>query len=377
MKIRVALIALALPFAAEASDGKFPGAGIDYNNVVQYDFSRLTTGGQPHTITSDGYLDITSVAHFRFTPESEIWLGTEISPVVPVPPGQRRWVGGTGLNVTDLNYYYQGHDSTFRIGKYEVPFGRAQDAAPGLYTGNFVSAYDLAGVIGGNYEYRFYTDSLGIIAPAVSTYFADTSVLSKSFFRPSSQARRSDGGSTNTGKFNNYAVVVNWLAPEAIPYLEVQVGYMSNHKGEPFAPSPPDPPQIAANENLRTVSLRYMLPFTSTTDLGTTLSGHYVDIVPFVEYVKVNNEGGVAGMDTSYLTTSLTVDYGRWAYGVTRTYKSIDPSGASRSDEYVAEASVVYHLTGLIDVAVSGGRGKQGGSTSNLFGVAFAFNGAF
>lgn len=364
--------ALALVGAAEASNGRYPGVGVDYSTAIQYDFSALRVPNQPHTVTTNGYFDITNALHFRLNPQDEIWLGTEISPVTDTRPGQRRWLGGTGLNVTDLNWYHQGYVYSFRLGKFDVPFGRAQDAAPGLYTNGFVAPYALGGVDGGTVEYRFYTDSLGTIAPSLSVYAADTSILSRSYFRPSQQARRSDGGATNTGKPDNMAAVVNWRSPAALPYLEVQVGYMANHKGDVSAASP-----TAANEQMRAASVRYMIPFVASTELGPTLAGRYFDLVPFVEYVKVHNENGVPGFDTEYLTTSLTFDAGRFAYGLTHTNKAIDPSGGPRTNEYITEASMVYHLTGLIDLALSGGRQRQGGQTSGLLGISIALNGSF
>jgi hypothetical protein len=369
-------VGIALGFSlagqVQASNGRYPGLGMDYSTAIQYDFSGLDVPHQPHTITTNGYFDITTAVHFRLTTIDEIWVGSEVSPVTDTRPGDRRWLGGTGLNITDVNWYHQGYVSSFRLGKYDVPFGRAQDAAPGLYTPDFVAPYALGGMNGGTYEYRFYTDNWGTIAPSLSVYAADTSVLSRSFLRPSQQARRSDGGATNTGKLDNAAAVVNWRSPAAIPYLEVQVGYMSNHKGDVSAASP-----TAANEQMRAVSVRYMIPFVTTTDLGPTLAGRYLDLVPFVEYVRVHNENGVPGFGTEYLTTSLTFDAGRFAYGLTHTNKQISPTGASRYNEYLTEASMVYHVTGLVDLALSGGRSRQGGHTSGLLGISITLNGAF
>ena len=115
----------------------------------------------------------------------------------------------------------------------------------------------------------------------------------------------------------------------------------------------------------------------STTELGETLSGHYFDIVPFVEYVDVTNENGIAGNDTRYLTTSLTLDRGRFAYGLTHTDKHLDAAFGNGSSEWVSELSVVYHLTGVIDLTLSGGRTRQDGQTSNLVGLAIGYSGAF
>ncbi|MGA7438946.1 MAG: hypothetical protein WBW32_12570 [Luteibacter sp.] len=372
MRAITGFLALCTCLTANASTGRYPGFGIDYGTAIQYDFSGLSASNQPNRVTTNGYFDITNDLHFRFNPNNEIWLSTEISPVTSARPGERRWLGGTGLNVADLNWYHQGEKDTWRLGKIDLPFGRAQSAAPGLYTGDFVSPYALGGLIGGTYERRFSSYTLGTLAPSLSVYAADTSVLSRAFFRPSTQARRSDGGATNTGKPNNVAAVLNWRAPAALPYLEVQLGYMANHKGDINAANP-----TAANEQSRTASVRYLIPFAPTTLLSPTLAAHYVDIVPFVEYVRTHNENGVPGFDTSYLTTSLTLDTGRLAWGLTHTHRHISPAGSGSSTEYLTEASVVYHLTGLIDVGLSGGRSRQAGQTSNLLGVQIVLNGAF
>jgi hypothetical protein len=372
LRYSVIAAALGLTMPVLASTGRYPGFGIDYSTAIQYDFSRLDVPRQPRTITTNGYLDIATDAHFRLNPADEIWLSMELSPVTDTRPSERRWLGGTGLNVNDLNWYHQGYDESFRIGKFDVPFGRAQNVAPGLYTPDFVSPYALGGMIGGTYERRFSSYRFGTIAASASVYFADTSVLSKPYFRPSDQARRSDGGATNTGKPNNVAAVVNWRAPESLPYLEVQLGFMANQKGDTSAANP-----TASNEQLRVASVRYMIPFVGTTQLSPTLAGRYLDLVPFVEYVKVSNENGVPGFDTAYLTTSLTFDAGRFAYGVTHTNKRLRPRGGPNTNEYITEGSVVYHATGLIDLAFSAGKARQGGQTSGLLGFSVTLNGAF
>src|SRR6201991_374565 len=192
--LRCSVVAATLMASTQglASNGRYPGLGMDYSTAIQYDFQRLDVPRQPRTITTNGYLDIATDAHFRLNPQDEIWVSTEISPVTDTRPGERRWLGGTGLNVNDLNWYHQGYNNAFRIGKFDVPFGRAQDQAPGLYTSDFVAPYALGGMIGGTYERRFSSYRFGTIVPVVSVYFADTSVLSKAYFRPSDQARRSD-----------------------------------------------------------------------------------------------------------------------------------------------------------------------------------------
>jgi len=98
--------------------------------------------------------------------------------------------------------------------------------------------------------------------------------------------------------------------------------------------------------------------------------------VPLVEYADVQNEDAVAGNDTRYLTTSVTVDYGRWVFGATRTDKRRPwTPGAGRHD-YLNELSMGYRVTGQLTMALSVGSQAQAGQDSNLVGFALTYEGA-
>lgn len=366
-----------LPGVAEADDGMYPNVGIEYDATFQYDRSKAKSGHD--RATSDGYLDLVSTVHFRFSPDTEIWLGTEVNPVVDIKPGQERWFKGMGLTVTDLNFYQQGVSTGYRIGKIQVPFGRAQDVAPGLYAKDFVKAYDRGGMLGATGEYRYFNERIGNIAPSLSLYTQDNTFLSRPYLRPGKKVSRADGGAANTGRLNSYAATVNWTSWPALPFLEAQLAYMRNAEGRPVPPPTPDPGQPpqpatpAAAETVTGISLRAIIPSARSTDLGPTLHGEYLDFVPFVEYVDVRNEGGNQGADTSYLTTALTVDYGRWNCGITGTRKGL----AGKPDERLAELSVGYQLTGVIKLAGSIGREKVDGKTSDLIGFTVTYSGGY
>lgn len=368
---------LAVSDAAQADDGMYPNIGVEYDATFQYD--RTKAKGGSRSTTGDGYLDLVSTVYFRFSPDSEIWLGTELNPVVDLEPGEDRWFGGMGLTVTDLNFFHQGVSTGYRVGKFQVPFGRAQDNAPGFYTQDFIGAYDRGGMLGATGEYRFFGERMGTLAPSLSVYTQDNTFLSRPYLRPGTKASRADGGAANTGRLDSYAAVVNWTSFAGMPFVEAQLGYMRNAKGTPVPPpdadpgQPPPPAAPAAAESVRGASLRAIIPSTRSTELGPTLDGSYLDFVPFVEYVEIDNEGGNLGADTTYLTTALTVNYGRWIYGVTRTRRDID----GEPDEHVSELSVAYQLTGLIQVAGSLGRQEIGGERADLVGVSFTYSGGY
>lgn len=357
---------------AHADKGYYPNVGMDYSAVMQYDFSRSEgDGASAPRNTTDFYPDIQSSVYVRFSPNDQVRLSTEFNPVNPPGNGEKRTFGGLGLVVNELNYYKLTQHTQLQVGKLQVPFGRAMDAAPGLYTNDFVATYDLGGMLGATYAYRWFGQKVGMVQGGVNLYTADTTELSRPFLRGGARAQRSDGGPANTGRLDSYAVTVNWDSIPAVPFLELQAGYMRNRAGE----AQPNT-GAADDEVIAIVSARYIWAPASSADLDTTLRGRYLDIVPLVEYAHVQNENAVAGNDTRYLTTSLTVDYGRWVFGATRTDKRRPwAPGAGRHD-YLNELSCGYRLSGQLTVALSVGSQAQGGQDSNLVGFALTYSGA-
>ncbi|BAN48775.1 hypothetical protein [Metapseudomonas resinovorans] len=359
---------------ASADSGQYPNVGMDYDATFQYDFTRAdhSTPGTSRT-TTDGYPDINATFYLRFSTDSQIHLTTELNPINPPNDGEDRFFEDVGLQVNELAYDYQSSRYSFSLGLVQVPIGRAQDAAPGLYTSDFVAVYDLDGMLGGTFAYRFFGDQLGVIETDLTLYRQDTSVLSRPYFQSGQQVDRNDGGPANNGKINSYAVAVNWLAIPALPFLELQAGQMRNQGGDFDGVD-----GSADDEVVNLASLRYIYAVPRSTDLDTTLSGQYLDVVPFIEYADVDNEGAIPGNDTRYLTTSLTLDYGLWAFGLTRTDKRRpNDTGGGDTHDYLNELSVTYALTGQLSIGVSAGTQKQDGENDNILGLAITYSGGY
>lgn len=357
---------------ARADKGYYPNVGMDYSAVLQYDYSRAEgDGATAPRNTTDFYPDIQSSFYVRFSPNDQVRLSTELNPINPPANGEKRTFGDIGLVINELNYYKLTQHTQLQVGKLQVPFGRAMDAAPGLYTNDFVSTYDLGGMLGATYAYRWFGQKAGMVQGGLNLYTADTTELSRPFLRSGARAQRSDGGPANTGKLDSYALTVNWNSIPALPYLELQAGYMRNRAGVAQPDTGP-----ADDEVISVVSARYIWAPESSADLDGTLRGRYLDVVPLVEYADVQNEDAVAGNDTRYLTTSVTVDYGRWVFGATRTDKRRPwAPGAGRHD-YLNELSMGYRVTGQLTMALSVGSQAQGGQDSNLVGFALTYEGA-
>ncbi|WP_077049287.1 hypothetical protein [Pseudomonas sp. KK4] len=374
---RLAVVLVGSVCAAEsvlADDGQYPNVGMDYDATFQYDHTHADSPQGGNRNTGDAYPDINTTFYFRFTHDQQIQLATEINPVAGPEPGQKRFFEDVGLVINDLNYYQNNANSAFSVGKYHVPFGRAQDQAPGLYTNDYVATYDLDGMLGGTVAYRYFDQTLGMIEPNLSVYTADNSFLGRPYLRHGEKLRRSDGGPSNTGKLDSYAVTVNWIAIPAVPYLEMQAGYMFNKKAEDETQ---DTPPGEDDETIKIASARYIWAYAPSTDLEPTLAGRYFDIVPFVEFADVDNEGGIKGNDTRYLTTSLTFDFGDWALGATRTDKHRQSTGGADHQDYLNEISLTYNITGQIKLGLSAGTQKEDGQMSELIGLALTYSGGY
>jgi hypothetical protein len=374
---RLAVLLMGSVYALEsplADDGQYPNVGMDYDATFQYDHVHSDSPQGGNRNSSDAYPDINATFYYRFSHDQQIQFSTEINPIAGPEPGQKRFFEDVGLVVNDLNYYQNNANSAFSVGKYHVPFGRAQDQAPGLYTNDYVATYDLDGMLGGTVAYRFFDQKLGMIEPNLSVYSADNSFLGRPYLRHGEKLRRSDGGPSNTGKLDSYAVTVNWIAIPAVPYLEMQTGYMFNKKAEDETQASPPGED---NETIQIASARYIWAYEPSTDLEPTLAGRYFDIVPFVEFADVDNEGGIKGNDTRYLTTSLTFDFGDWALGATRTDKHRESTGGADRQDYLNELSVTYNITGQIKLGLSAGTQKEDGQMSELVGLALTYSGGY
>lgn len=359
--------------SAHADDGQYPNVGMYYTATMQYDFSRAAEADTANSRnTTDLYPDINTTFYVRFTQDDQLRLSTELNPAGPPDDGQKRVFGDLGLVINELNYYKLTRHGRAQIGKVQVPFGRAMDAAPGLYTADFVSTYDLSGMLGATYSHRFFGQSAGMVQTGLNLYTADTTGLSRTFLRSGTRAQRSDGGPANTGKLDSYAFTVDWNSIPRVPFLELQGGYMRNRAG--IAQSDTGP---AGDEAISIVSARYIWAPDSASDLATTLRGKYFDVVPFIEYADVKNEDAIAGNDTRYLTTSLTVDYGPWTFGATRTDKQRPWAPDAGRHDYVNELSAIFRPTGQINLQASVGSQSEGGQKSNLVGIAISYSGAY
>lgn len=88
------------------------------------------------------------------------------------------------------------------LGKFNPSFGRTSDDTAGFFANTLAGDYELTEQLGGALSYT--SNNGGVLD--VALFFADNTVLSRSFGTNRGRTRTSDGGVGNTGQLNNVAL---------------------------------------------------------------------------------------------------------------------------------------------------------------------------
>lgn len=298
--------------AAEDAKGRLWITG-DVENSFEGDFlfSRRTAKR-----SSDVYIEVNPTLTFHLLPGLTAVWETVFEPVTSVAPGETRVFGDMGLFSRQLYLSYEhslGGIGPARLvarafgGKFTLAYGRAWDVAPGIYGNLFAEdGYEYEERVGFGGALAVDGGVLGKQVLQASVFFLDTSALSNSVITPRGRTRLSDGGVSNTGRLNSFAL--SWTATRlpALPGAELQLAMI------------------------------YQSPGTDGTvaEIGVVGSALYkwklgdVTVTPFVELAHYTGADGTDGKRRLFLTASVEAAWRGWnasvAAMVRNTYSNVD-----------------------------------------------------
>jgi hypothetical protein len=124
-----------------------------------------------------------------------------------IDPVDDRYFEDYGLYLEELYLAVPAGAAKLRIGKFNPVFGAASDLAPGLYGDELAGDYELTERLGIELgiPFRALGGEHGISA---SAFLADRTPLSDSLFESRGPLRRDDGGVSNTGGPESFAVAL-------------------------------------------------------------------------------------------------------------------------------------------------------------------------
>ena len=264
------------------------------------------------------------------------------------------------LLVESLTLTYSQEDFSIYAGKFNPKVGLNYHNFAGLYSYSMIEEYKIAERIGLGANYSFNFNDFGTHKLDVSTFFADTTVLSQAILDSRTKVRKEDGGLANTEGLDSYAISFGGkdfysLDNNLAERLSYRVGYALQKKG-------------VTNDNDETrysASLSYKEKFTSK--VSKTL---------IFEYMDINHYNGEAGHDRSYFTSSL--DLKLYPYNFTTTYTFIDndapEEAAEGADGKVLQISVGYSISESLNVSFGFKRADEELEVTERFGLGLKYN---
>lgn len=256
-----------------------------------------------------------------------------------------------GLIVEELEVNYQNEDAKFSIGKFDPKFGNSHDPQKklGIFTSQFNYDYYIREKIGSSITALLENATLNF-----STFFNDTTDLSRSAIDDRGRSSRSSGMAGDTGTFSSYVVTLdgnNFLGRDNWKYT---VGYRSLGV---------DKSAVFSRE------VGYILGTEYEHELGFNTT-----LVPFAEIVKIKNFSGISGRDATYTTLALTLKYKSWNLGVSALDRNLDAAYIyEKSNGRHLQLFAGYKFFDNFSFDVTHSKMKEDGISANMFGLSLAY----
>jgi len=325
-----AALALAIPQLSAADDAAvaaLPTAqasesypAISGEVVIEIQNDRAYHAQNRDNELNDLFATIEPAIGIAFSETFSIQSSLVFEPVEDPEPHKAREFDRQGLFVEELYAVWESGALALRAGKLNPRFGKAWDAAPGLYGVDFAEDYEITERIGGGASYDLGSDTAGSHVLSLEAFFADTSHLTRAVVRGRSRVRRSDGGPSNTGRLNSYSLTLEGEAIPALPGLTYNLGwvYQAAASGER-----PERDYVAG--------LTYALPISDSFELEF-----------LTEYALQDNAFGESDRSRRYLTTSTAASYEDLVLALSYTLRDENIRGARDNNDFLFQASVGY-----------------------------------
>ena len=268
----------------------------------------------------------------------------------------------TGLLIEELKLYYENEDLKFSFGKFDPSFGTAHRKSKriGVFASQFAEDYNLREKLGANVVALLEGSQISF-----STFFSDSTDLSRSAINNRGREPRNNGLSANTGGFSSYSILMegeNFLTVDNWFY---NVGFRSlgvDREGR-------------KRENGLVIGSEYLYKI-----------GRETSLIPFVEMVTLNNFSGEKGRSGNYLTLAAIGKYSNWTMSTSLMIRNIKrpnyesnlsgtshPLLSSASYDRQLQFSIGYKFTDNLTIDVSRAVIQENGENAGIFGATLNY----
>ena len=241
----------------------------------------------------------------------------------------------------------------FYLGKFDAKFGNAHEKSKrmGVFTWQFNEDYNLRENIGGGLSALLENSIVSF-----STFFNDTTDLSRSAIKGRERAERKSGIAGSNGTLSSYVVEMKGKKLFNIENLFYNFGY--RNLGIDDAPN-------------RKREQGYVFGFEYLHDLA-----NQTKIVPLIEIVKIDNFGGAKDRNAFYYTLSTIASYSSWSLGLTYNKREInaDEEMFGKISDDMLQINIGYKISENMTIDFTRAKISESDSgDANVFGANLSY----
>ncbi len=255
----------------------------------------------------------------------------------------------TGLLIEELKLYYESEDMKFSLGKFDPSFGTAHRKSKriGVFASQFAEDYNLREKLGANVVALLEGSQISF-----STFFSDSTDLSRSAIQDRGREPRNNGLSSNTGSFSSYSILMegenfmtvdNWFYNFGFRSLGVDKSGRKRESG-----------LVVGSEYLYKI-------------------GRETSLIPFLEMVRIDNFSGESGRSANFITIASIGKYANWTASTSlmlRNIKRPNTSSLPRSSyDRQLQFSIGYKFTDNLTLDISRAVIRENGYDAGIFGA--------
>lgn len=253
------------------------------------------------------------------------------------------------LLIEELKMQFQNEDMRFSAGKFDPTFGTAHNKAKriGVFAAQFAEDYNLREKLG--FSLSALLENSKITA---NSFVNDTTALSGSALVRRRTANDTDGIAGNTSTLASYSISIDGKDLFGIEDLSYNAGYRSLGVQ-----------RVSGREREKgyVIGAEYLYPLGGTS------------LIPFVEFVKINNFTGEQGRNAKYSTWALIAKYSSWTGSASFQTRNIQSHLVGEKNSDMMQLSVGYKFTNNITLDVSRANIKEDGYSGSLMGISGSY----
>jgi len=213
---------------AETYPHFFAEARAELENNIVYHAEAAERGTKRNTLLGT----VSAEVGVEFNENLAVVAEFTVEPVEDASEGDNEELNRQGIFAEQLFVEWKNERLELAAGKFNPTFGLSFEASNDLFGDEYPVDYkdfnedvEITEQIGGRLAYDLGNDVIGSAVLSGELFAADTSNLTRSAIRSRGKLNRSDGGPSNTGNLDNFAINLIGEEIPALPGLTYHLGY--------------------------------------------------------------------------------------------------------------------------------------------------------